>query len=874
MNPRRKTASALSLAAVALTLVAAGALPAAAQAASPAFSIVSIESPSRFVAGDTSGTSLYLIDVKNIGAAPSDGTPITITDTLPSGVTLSASASPLLSFALGGDQEALEPSLCDPTPPLSCSTPVSPIHGGGGTEFDSVLKPGGQLVMAIPVDIAPGLDGGTAVNHATVSGGGAAPVSTTSQTPVSADPAPFGFQGDVRSSFTDAAGNPATQAGSHPYNFNTSFLLNTVFDPVHFNPPAGSLKDVRVELPKGVVVNPGATPVRCTEAELETTPNGSPNGCSDAAAVGLVYPFFGAFGFANPNLSNPIYNMVPPPGAPAELAFSVIVTGIQIVVHVRGGVDTAGDYRLTADANDLIQLEQPLGADVDLWGNPSDPVHDSRRGQCSGGVAPTFGFTCPVAPTDTPLLTMPSACSGPLQTSFSADSWEDPGNFITATTQTLDSAGSPVGVSGCASLDFAPTLKARPTTNLADSPSGLDVDLQIPQTNSLGQRATANLKKAVVTLPEGLVVNPSGANGLGACSSSQIGLTTPIGSTPIHFSGAHPSCPDAARIGTVEVDTPLLDDPLPGAVYIAKPHDNPFDSLLAIYVVVDDPATGIVVKLAGHVVPDPVTGRLTTTFDDNPQLPFGEFKLNFFGGANGTLRTPPTCGAYSTTSELSPWSGTQAQTPHDDYTIDSSPSGGNCPTTEGEQPNAPSFDAGTVSPIAGAFSPFVLNLRRDDGSQQFSTITTTPPPGLVAKLAGTLRCLDGDLDAAAPEVGRRRDGEPELPGRQPGRHGRTSPPAPAPTPTTPRARSTWPAPTTARRCRWRSSPRPWRAPSTSAPSSSASPSTSTRQRPRSPRSATRSQASSRASRSTSARPRCASTSRTSPSTGPAAIRAR
>ena len=365
---------------------------------------------------------------------------------------------------------------------------------------------------------------------------------------------------------------------------------------------------------------------------------------------------------------------------------------------------------------------------------------------------------------------MPSSCSGnPLLTDFSVDSWQDQGNFVDGSAPATDAAGDPFSITGCAALGagFNPTLKARPTTNVADSPTGLSVDLAVPQTNNLNQPATAHLRKTVVTLPPGLVVNPSGANGLDACSSAQIGLTTPVGQdSPIHFTAASPSCPPASKLGTVEVDTPLLDNPLPGAVYIAKPHDNPFDSLLALYVVVDDPATGVVVKLAGHVVPDPDTGQLVTTFDENPQVPFSHFKLEFFQGADAALRTPSTCGNYSTTSELTPWSAPDSglpATPHDDYAIDTSPGGGDCPANEADQPNAPSFDAGTVSPVAGAFSPFVLNLSRDDGSQQFSTVTASPPPGLVAKLAGTPACSQSALDTAAANTGQEELATPSCP---------------------------------------------------------------------------------------------------------------
>ena len=157
----------------------------------------------------------------------------------------------------------------------------------------------------------------------------------------------------------------------------------------------------------------------------------------------------------------------------------------------------------------------------------------------------------------------------------------------------------------------------------------------------------------------------------------------------------------------------------------------------------------MVIKLAGHVQADPDSGRLTATFDDNPQLPFSEFKLNFFGGATGALRTPDTCGDYSTTSELTPWSSstsTPVTPPDDTYSIDQGPSG-DCPAPA-DQSNSPSFDAGTVVPTAGTFSPFVLHLGRDDGTQQFSQVTLSPPAGLVAKLAGTPACSEAGIAQA------------------------------------------------------------------------------------------------------------------------------
>ena len=256
--------------------------------------------------------------------------------------------------------------------------------------------------------------------------------------------------------------------------------------------------------------------------------------------------------------------------------------------------------------------------------------------------------------------------------------WASP-NWKTASFQNHDSNGNPVEVTGCNQLDFSPTLTVQPDTSVADSPSGLSVDLQVPQNENPSGLAEADLQNATVTLPQGVSVNPSSANGLSACTPAEIGIDN----------SDQPTCPPSSTIGSVQVDTPLLPDPLTGAVYVAQQDANPFGSLLAIYVTAQ--ADGVLVKLAGHVVADPVTGRLTTTFSNNPQLPFSAFKLDFFGGPYGILATPQGCGTFTTTSDLSPWSGGPDATPSDSFTIDSGCGSGFAPT----------FTAGTQNAQAG-----------------------------------------------------------------------------------------------------------------------------------------------------------------------------
>jgi hypothetical protein len=261
------------------------------------------------------------------------------------------------------------------------------------------------------------------------------------------------------------------------------------------------------------------------------------------------------------------------------------------------------------------------------------------------------------------------------------------------------------------------------------------------------------------------VINPSGANGLDGCSLAEFGFTGREGDVS-HATPDAATCPDASKLGTVEVDSPLVVHPLKGSVHIADPYANPFNSLLAIYITLDDQQTGVVVKLAGEVHADPSTGRLTTTVLHNPQLPFEDFRLHFFGGAQGTLRTPATCGAYQNTSSLTPWSAPESgppAEPSDTWAIQQAPGGGTCPTSQGARPNNPDLDAGAVSPIAASYTPTVVNLRRPDGSQEFSSVNLTLPPGMTGKLAGIEQCSDAALATAASKTGNQEKSSPSCP---------------------------------------------------------------------------------------------------------------
>jgi len=704
----------------------------AAEAPAWRFDIISV--PTNFAPGSAALTEAnlpeYFVGATNVGTAPTTG-PVTLTDTLPEGLTVTS-------------------ALPDSPPEAgTCTHDASSIT----CVFSAPIQPGQRRGTSIGVEVdGTGTilhEGDTVVDHAILSGGGAAAAVAENTTEISSAVAPFeflpGIPGFGITPYADD-GTAETQAGGHPHVVSVNLNLSSQ---VRGGLPAGAdggVRDINAFLPRGMIVNPTATPRRCGEVELEAY------ACPANTQIGVVKVLSS---ISRPLIfSEPLYNMEPAPGKASNFGFVVVF----YPVHIEGAV-RPGDYTEMAETRGIpnLQSKPVMGVQVLLWGDPSSPSFDYTRRSIFGDCESS---PCPVPEVDVAALSMPTSCAGTPAGEAEAVSYEHPTGPPAKRSDVMrDANGNEISTTGCAGVQFKPTLKARPTTNVADSPSGLEVDLEVPQTSSLSQRATSNLRKAEVTLPEGLVVNPAGANGLAGCSSAQIGIDN---ATAVP-NGNPPACPASSRIGSIEVESSLVDHPLPGSVYAATPGDNPFGSLLAIYAVIEDPRAGILVKLPGHVEADPRTGRLVATFDNNPQLPFSHFKLNFFGGALGVLRTPSTCGEYSTTSSLTPWSAPDSGPPataKDDYSISTPPSGGGCGASLA---NNPSLDAGVVSPVAAKYSPFVLHLRRGDGTQQISSFTTKLPPGLTGKLAGVAECSDAALAAAAGKTGAAEQASPSCP---------------------------------------------------------------------------------------------------------------
>ncbi len=541
---------------------------------------------------------------------------------------------------------------------------------------------------------------------------------------VSSAYAAFGIEsGSLSTTFEVSEGQVGLpQASSHPYAFTVSFAINT---DNKGHSEGGLLRDVLIDLPPGLIGNQHSV-AECTRQEFEGfLPN-----CTSDAQIGLLTANIPGLG----EVSGPIYNMVPPPGVAAQLGFGV--NGLNALQNASLRSRREG-YGLLVTTNGLPLEVTAVHATI--WGTPADEGHDAQRVQQAGNPPEPF------VGAHIPFLTLPADCSEPLKTTVSVDSTLEPGHLVSASTESLDAGGQPAALPGCEVVPFKPSVSTTPTALDAASPSGLDFHLEFPNEGLLnpepGAIAETEPVKAEVTLPAGVTVNPSAAADQAACPLSQ-------------FEDATPTCPSDSKIGTVVAHSPLLEEPIEGGVYLAEQQHNPFGSLLAIYFIASAPVRGLTIAQAGHVLVDPTTGQITTVFDELPPVPYSSFALSLREGPHGILTTPTTCGTYTTKVKLYPFSN--PSTPVElssPFTIDTGTHGGPCVSSEAQLPNQPDFEAGTTTTLAGAFSPFVFKISREDGSQHLGAINTTLPEGLLGKLAGVSFCSDAQIAAAVARSG-------------------------------------------------------------------------------------------------------------------------
>ncbi len=668
---------------------------------------------------------------------------MTLTLDLPAGITRKSARNELFTFD-GVDA----PWSCPGSPgdtTVTCTT-TKPIVSH--TDSRSLL---------ITVDVAPGA-GPDLTADATLSGGGAPeapPVAgcppgvgacATEPIQVGTDLFPFGIVDGswVADSYEADGVTPVRRAGAHPDHATFSFDINSIpnglsQDGEPQKAPAGGIRHVQVDLPPGFVGNPTAVG-ECTPAQL-LDPQG--NSCPASSEVGrsdLVITPLGTT--TRNNFSSPVYNMSHPLGVITDLAF-VPVPGIP--THVKVSLDPSNNYSIRANSDDINETVRPFSTKVTIWGVPGDSSHDSDLG--NQAVPSHHGVRGPVEGTVKPFLTDPSRCDVDNRMTISHyDSWQQSGVFGPDLFYEM-----PGRQTDCDKPRFEPDVSLEPTGKQANTPTGLDVNIHIPQNENPNGVGTPPLKSTVATLPEGMAFSPSFADGLEGCSLDQIALGT---DDPV-------ACPDNSRIGEVELFTPVLPKALKGSMYLAKQEANPFGSLIGIYLAMhDEEGRGILVKVPGKVDLNSETGQITASFDNLPQFPFEDLTLKFRSGPRAPLTNPPTCGTHTIGVTMTTWA--QPDVPVDvsnTYQVTEGPGGGACQNVASQRPFDPQFLGGTANPLAGAFSPLSVRVSRTDADQELGRVEGIAPPGLTASIRGMGRCSEAQIAAA---IGRNKPGQGAL----------------------------------------------------------------------------------------------------------------
>ena len=640
-------------------------------------------------------------------------------------------------------------------------TPPQPLTGAGSRPARAAiegLEPDTAYQFRLSAENEDGPAVGAPASFATTAGFGFLP----------------GEEGFAVSAIADGAG-VATKAGSHPNHlrFELGFNLGGEFEGQPGVPFGdGDLRDLRIQMPPGLILNPAVLP-KCKPAEFHA-PRVSPfeesrsgESCPENTQVGTVEAQTSLGGDEVRRFG--VFNLVPPPGVAAEIGFAPY--GAPIVLDARLREAAAGVYALDLSARDFPQRLDLHGAELVLWGVPWGISHNGERGNCLNEAEPTFPWAkCSVgAPRPFPpkaYVTLPGTCSGPLAFTATADSWQQP-TPVSATALGRDPGDGEPAPLDCKGLGFASRPAALLTTRNASTASGFHFELANEADGLIEPtgRAPSQVQKATLTLPEGVTVNPSLGEGLGVCTPTQFEAENV-------FAPQGEACPNAAKIGEFTVRTPLFEEWFEGAVYLAQPDDpatgaagaeNPFDSLIALYLVGKAPGHGVQIRVAGEIIPNPRTGRLTATFENLPQLPYDDLEVSLRSGQRAPLISPPSCGAHVSVTQLVPWGGIVAATSTDTPTeIDAGIGAGACPDGS-TPPFAPGAVAGGVNSNVGSYTPYFVHLTRKDTEQEITSYSLVLPKGIVGKLAGIPFCPDAAIAAARTRRGAAEAAAPSCP---------------------------------------------------------------------------------------------------------------
>lgn len=657
----------------------------------------------------------------------------------------SATNGPIIVVSAFSSQVTSVTSMSGFTGATSSATPIEVSCPEGTTsmscEINGSLQPGVQIGIAVEPTVSAQA-AGTVTDRIEVSGGEAAPVQEERAIAIGPRGA-FGFD-SAAAELLNPDGSSDQLASSVPAEYTTKLKWKSYF--ANKNPLGEAttstqyFKEVVTHLAPGFIGNPSAAAL-CTTAELgtflnvgEPAPGGGTVGqdvpsCPADSQVGVV-----RVGLAGGYWTTGLFNMVPPYGYAAELGFNVQGTVILLQAYVR-----PGDHGIDVVSHDTTTTIGVSDVEVTAWGVPADPSHDVYRGACigNGGAGPS-GLRCPTKARPQAFLRMPSSCSGaPVAFGAESNSYVDQGDWSKA------AMPGPTMV-GCDMVPFAPSLSVYPTGTATSSPTGVSVKMSLPQSRNPVGLSEGDLKKAVVTLPEGMSINPASADGLQVCTDAQLHLDS---NTPAE-------CPDGSKLGTVTLHTQLIPNPIEGSIYIRPQisNDPMSGEMFRVVFELRDDSHGIDFKIPGHIQANPVTGRLTTTFDDSPQLPFEDISLQFKSGARSALSTPATCTVQTTEASLYSWARPdEAIQRNTSFQLNSGPDDTPCPGPV--LPFSPSLNAGVSDVEAGAFTSFLSTFVRHDSDQHMQNVAVTMPKGLLGSLVGLPLCPEAQANAGTCSAG-------------------------------------------------------------------------------------------------------------------------
>jgi hypothetical protein len=561
-------------------------------------------------------------------------------------------------------------------------------------------------------------------------------------------------------------GGPATLAGSHPYSLEFGLALDQ-------SGGDSDLRELTIDLPSGLLANPAATSILCSAAAF-ATPRTSPfeasvsgESCPDRSQVGTIEVASGAG--AGETRRFGLFNLEPGSGSALRLAASPFGLPLVFDASIRAGGEQA--FGLSLAAFQVPQALQLEGLRLSIWGTPWDASHNGERGNCLNEAEPAFPWSkCSIGePLSSPplaFLTLPTECGQPLSFAVAAESWQQQGEHFTAQAVNRDSGGTPAPMAGCQTLVFDPHSEGLLSVKKASSPSGFvfrftndDSGLANPR-----GRIGSHAERAVVELPDGVSLNPSLAAGLGVCAPAELARESA-------FNPPGAGCPNASKIGIFSVRSPFYEGLLKGGVYLAKPDnpatsapgaENPFDSLLAVYLIAKSADRGILISLPGELRPDPGDGTIAATFEGLPQIPYTDLEINFRSGQRAPLVSPPRCGDAVTRIELFPSSEGESAVDTTDSEIEAGIDLGPCPNRS-MPPFAPGAVTGGVNSNVGSYTPYYVHLSREDDEQELTSYSLVLPKGITGRLRGIPFCPEAAIAAARIKQGFDEIADPSCP---------------------------------------------------------------------------------------------------------------